>query len=54
MNHPQLEVMIYQIVDDAMLKKNRSDGRDGNGAGPTGNATGWTPRPIALPTAACR
>ncbi|MGZ3337377.1 MAG: DUF6065 family protein [Isosphaeraceae bacterium] len=33
MNHPQLEVMIYQIVDDTMLKKNRTDG--------TGWEWGW-------------
>src|SRR3954454_9594062 len=26
MENPRLEVMIYQIVDDSMLKKNRSDG----------------------------
>ena len=33
MNHSRLEVMIYQIVDDAMLKKNRTDG--------TGWEWGW-------------
>ena len=33
MNHSQLEVMIYQIVDDTMLKKNRTDG--------TGWEWGW-------------
>ena len=26
MDHPQLEVRIYQIVDDTMLKENRTDG----------------------------
>jgi len=33
MENPRLEVMIYQIVDDSMLKKNRSDG--------TGWEWGW-------------
>ncbi|HWT79776.1 MAG TPA: DUF6065 family protein, partial [Candidatus Methylomirabilis sp.] len=33
MNHSRLEVMIYQIVDDTMLKKNRTDG--------TGWEWGW-------------
>ena len=33
MNHSRLEVMIYQIVDDAMLKQNRTDG--------TGWEWGW-------------
>jgi len=33
MNHSQLEIMIYQIVDDTMLKQNRTDG--------TGWEWGW-------------
>ena len=40
MNHGRLEVEIYQIAEDAMLKKNRTDGTGGNGAGPTGSGTG--------------
>ena len=26
MDHPRLEVQIYQIADDAMMKENRTDG----------------------------